>query len=197
MKRATAALNVDVRVDSKNWKTAAVKAIVRRAVVQAAAMLSAPPAELAVVLTDDAKMRALNRTWRGIDAPTNVLSFPAIRSGVRHASKQNLRERHLGDIVLAYETVRREARHEHKSFADHLAHLAVHGFLHLLGYDHESDKDARKMENVERAILRQLAIPDPYRSSSDSRSAVANLSRRTKRVAKQAPRGRARAAENA
>jgi probable rRNA maturation factor len=197
MRRGAAALNVDVRVDSKNWKNAAVKAIVRRAVVQAAAMLSAPPAELAVVLTDDAKMRALNRTWRGIDAPTNVLSFPAIRSGVRHASKQNLSERHLGDIVLAYETVRREARHEHKSFADHLAHLAVHGFLHLLGYDHESDKDARKMEGVERAILRQLAIPDPYRSSSDSRSAVASLSRRTKRVAKQASRGRARAAENA
>jgi probable rRNA maturation factor len=198
MKRAaSAALNVDVLVDSKNWKNAAVKSIVRRAVVQAAAMLSAPPAELAIVLTDDSKMRALNRTWRGVDAPTNVLSFPAIRNGVQHASKQRLGGRHLGDIVLAYETVRREARHEHKSLADHLAHLAVHGFLHLLGYDHESDKDARKMEGVERAILRQLAIPDPYRFKSSSRGAAANLTSRAKRIAKQASRGRARTAQNA
>jgi probable rRNA maturation factor len=197
MKRAAVALNVDVLVDSKNWKNAAAEAVVRRAVVHAAAMLSASPAELAIVLTDDSKMRALNRTWRGIDASTNVLSFPAIRRGVRHANKQRLSERHLGDIVLAYETVRREALDENKPLADHLAHLAVHGFLHLLGYDHESDKDARKMQGIERAILRQLAIPDPYRPSSNTRTVAPNFSRRVKQIGKQASRGRARAGQNA
>ena len=89
------------------------------------------------MLTDDAAIRALNRDWRGNDTPTNVLSFPAptrqSATGVRHM---------LGDIVIAYETIAREAAAEGKPFAHHLAHLAVHGFLHLLGYDHETDRDA-------------------------------------------------------
>jgi probable rRNA maturation factor len=152
-RRAGAALKIDVLVDSDYWKDAdAAKLVVRRAVMHAAAALSTRAAELAIVLTDDAKMRALNRNWRGIDAATNVLSFPT----------KNARRRHIGDIVLAHETVMREARREHKPFADHLAHLAVHGFLHLLGYDHEDDDKARDMEETERAILRRMAIPDPY-----------------------------------
>ena len=157
MKRAPAsALKIDVMVDSKRWKEPAkVKAVVRRAVAQAAAATrSTTGAELAIVLTDDSAIRALNREWRGIDKATNVLSFPAKEAGPRP---------HLGDIVLAFETIEREAKSEHKPLIHHLAHLAVHGFLHLVGYDHERDKDAHQMEQAERDILRQLKIPDPYR----------------------------------
>jgi len=108
------------------------------------------------VLTDDAAMRSLNRAWRGVNAATNVLSFPIRPIGGETAL--------IGDIVLAYETVEAEARKEGKPLAHHLAHLAVHGFLHLLGYDHERAREAAKMEGLEREILRRLAIPDPYRS---------------------------------
>jgi probable rRNA maturation factor len=107
------------------------------------------------VLTDDSGVRLLNRAWRGVDAPTNVLSFPTKRAG----NDPPL----IGDIVLAYETIAGEARAEHKPFAHHVAHLAVHGFLHLLGYDHVRDEDAEVMERVELDVLRRLAIPDPYK----------------------------------
>jgi probable rRNA maturation factor len=127
----------------------------RRAIAAAATMLSTPAAELAIVLTDDAAMRLLNGAWRGVDAATNVLSFPNRSIGGEAAA--------IGDIVLAYETVAAEARKEGKPFAHHLAHLAVHGFLHLLGYDHERARDAATMERLEREILRRLAISDPYR----------------------------------
>jgi probable rRNA maturation factor len=180
MKRAAvAALTIDVIVDSEQWKDAGrAKAVVRRAVMQAAIALSTNPTELAIVLTDDRKMRALNRNWRNTDAATNVLSFATKDAGGRH----------LGDIVLAYETVAREARREHKPFAHHLAHLAVHGFLHLLGFDHESDDEARKMEYAERAVLRRLAIPDPYHLRAPARPEHA------KPAAKQGAGSRARTA---
>jgi probable rRNA maturation factor len=152
---ARLALKIDVLVDSDRWKDAeGVKSMVRRAVTHAAAAVSTTGSELAVVLTDDSAIRSLNRDWRGIDAATNVLSFPAKNAGD---------ERHLGDIVLAFETIAREARGERKPLAHHIAHLAVHGFLHLVGYDHKRNPEATAMENVEREILRQLAIPDPYR----------------------------------
>jgi probable rRNA maturation factor len=152
---ARSALKIDILVDSKQWKDPQrVKSAVRRAVTQAAAATrSTRGTELAIVLTDDSAIRVLNRNWRGIDKATNVLSFPA---------KNGSAAPHLGDIVLAFETIEREATDEHKPLAHHVAHLAVHGFLHLLGYDHEHDKDARVMEQAERDILRQLKIPDPY-----------------------------------
>jgi probable rRNA maturation factor len=152
--KARAALKIDVLVESDRWKETDAGSIVRGAVAQAAATLSTPPAELAIVLTDDSAIRILNREWRGVDAATNVLSFPASRTGGEPPL--------IGDIVLAYETIAREARTEGKPFGHHVAHLAVHGFLHLLGYDHERNKDAEKMERVERDVLQQLSIPDPY-----------------------------------
>ena len=151
---ARPALTVDVMVGSELWKDAGIlQAAVRRAVTRAAAMLSTRDAELAIVLTDNSTIRALNRDWRDVDKATNVLAFPA----------GNAAAGHLGDIVLAFETIAREARSERKPLAHHLAHLAVHGFLHLVGYDHERPKDALEMERTERKILSQLAIPDPYR----------------------------------
>ena len=183
MKRAAAAvLTIDVIVDSEQWKDAgAAKAVVRRAVMQAAVVLSTKSTELAIVLTDDRKMRTLNRNWRGTDAATDVLSFATKNAGGRH----------LGDIVLAYETVVREAHRDHKPLAHHLAHLAVHGFLHLLGFDHESDEEAREMERAERAVLRQLAIPDPYLSRTSGRLEHA------KPAANRGARSRARTARSA
>ena len=111
------------------------------------------------MLTDDAGIRTLNHNWRGIDKPTNVLSFPALQppgAGSRRMPRM------LGDIAIAYETTRREADEEASRSAHHLSHLAVHGFLHLIGYDHETDDDAEAMEQLEREILAQLGIPDPY-----------------------------------
>jgi probable rRNA maturation factor len=155
-RNAFAALKIEVIIKSRRWKTNKdAGAVVRRAIGTAAATLSTPAVELAIVLTDNAAMRLLNRVWRGVDAATNVLSFPARPTGSEAGF--------VGDIVLAYETVAAEARKDGKPFAHHLAHLAVHGFLHLLGYDHEREKDATTMERIERKILRQLAIPDPYR----------------------------------
>jgi probable rRNA maturation factor len=149
---------IDVVIGSKRWKRQPRAAqAVRKAVAAAAKAASTPRAELAIVLTNDSAIRALNRTWRGNDAPTNVLSFP---SGQMRAGRHSLP--HLGDIVIAFETVRREAAAESKPFLHHLAHLAVHGYLHLLGHDHETDRDARRMERLETAILARLGIPDPY-----------------------------------
>jgi probable rRNA maturation factor len=151
---AHTALAIDVLVASDRWKDAEkLESIVRSAVTRAATTLSTRGTELAIVLTDDSAIRELNRDWRGVDAATNVLSFPT----------KNAAGKHLGDIILAFETIAREARSERKPLAHHLAHLAVHGFLHLVGYDHERPKEALAMEQVEREILRQLAIPDPYR----------------------------------
>lgn len=151
-----AKLKIDVLVDSDHWQEPAkARSLVRRAVAQAAAMASTTGTELAIVLTDDSAIRQLNRLWRGIDAATNVLSFPSKRAADEPP--------HLGDIVLAYETIAREAGAEGKPFAHHLAHLTVHGFLHLVGYDHDKDADAEAMEQTERKILRRLNIPDPYR----------------------------------
>jgi len=146
-----------VVVQSGLWKEPGnAKTVLRRAVRTAAAALSTSGAELAIVLSDDSAVRLLNRQWRGIDKATNVLSFPTETA----EGEPPL----LGDIVLAYETIAREARNEGKPFAHHLAHLAVHGFLHLNGYDHERDEDAETMEELERKILRRLDIADPYRS---------------------------------
>jgi len=151
-----AAPRIDVLVESQRWKkTPDIKAVVRRAIGAAAARLSTPPAEVAIVLTDDSAIHLLNRTWRRVDAPTNVLSFPS--------QSATGAPRLLGDIVIAYEKIAAEAKTEHKPFAHHVAHLAVHGFLHLLGYDHERKQDATTMERLERDILQGLGVPDPYR----------------------------------
>jgi len=106
--------------------------------------------------------------WRGKNAPTNVLSFPVPGppTGKRRAGgKRRSPSPYIGDIVIAYETVAREAKAQDKPFRHHLAHLAIHGFLHLHGYDHENDREAQKMERLERKILAGLAIPDPYAST--------------------------------
>ncbi len=158
-RKARAAPKINVLVESDLWnRSEDAEPTVRRAITEAAATLSTPGAELAIVLTDDSAIRLLNRTWRGMDAATNVLSFSTGRTGGDPLL--------IGDVVLAYETVAAEALAEGKPLAHHVAHLAVHGFLHLLGYDHEGKKDAEAMERLERDILQRLAIPDPYRPAA-------------------------------
>jgi len=160
---ARPAPGVEILVESARWKTrGGVRPLLRRAIAEAATALSTMalstkalstrPLELAIVLTHDSAIRKLNRTWRGKDEPTNVLAFPA----------QEQASGSLGDVVIAYETLAREAKAEGKPFSHHLAHLAVHGFLHLCGYDHETDRQAAAMERLEVAILARLRIPDPY-----------------------------------
>jgi len=121
--------------------------------------LAQTESELSAVFTDDETMRRLNARWRGIDKPTNVLSFPAfaVRAG---QAPQAL----MGDIVFALETIEREAEEQQKSFLDHLIHLMVHGILHLLGFDHQTPQEAQIMEGLERKILAHHAIADPYYS---------------------------------
>jgi probable rRNA maturation factor len=150
---------LDVLVQSPLWeKEPGAAATVERAIAAAAAEIAAPPGEVAVMLTDDETIRALNRDWRKIDKPTNVLSFPAPRT-------PDIGVPHLGDIVVAYETLARESADEGKLVSDHLAHLTVHGFLHLMGYDHQTDSDANAMERLESTILARLGVPDPYRGA--------------------------------
>ena len=116
--------------------------------------------EVSVVLTDDAEQRALNKTYRGKDASTNVLSFPAW-DGTGPAAPNGVPET-LGDIVIAFETVDKERSAQGVSWHDHFSHLLVHGMLHLCGYDHENTEDAEKMEHLEITILGKLGVGNPY-----------------------------------
>lgn len=129
--------------------------------------------DVAIALTGDAEIQTLNREWRDKDKPTNVLSFPsgaldAIEDTVHSSATQNPihldgMEHSLGDIALAWETVTREAEEEGKTLEDHAQHLAVHGLLHILGFDHETMEEAEEMEALEVEILAELGVSNPYR----------------------------------
>ncbi|HEY0223055.1 MAG TPA: rRNA maturation RNase YbeY [Pseudolabrys sp.] len=156
LKRHPAGPPVDIQVASPLWRAQPhAEQTVRAAIAAAAAALSTMDGEVSVVLTDDAAIRSLNRDWRNIDKPTNVLSFPAAKIAGGGIAM-------LGDIVIAYETLERECIDESRDFPHHLAHLTVHGFLHLAGYDHQNDAEADDMEALERRIMASLQMPDPY-----------------------------------
>jgi probable rRNA maturation factor len=167
-RRAARGPTIDVVIASRRWRKVPQAARVVRRIITAAAPARVRRAELSVTLTSDRAIAALNRRWRGQNKPTNVLSFPTPAGPVtkpvtKPAAKSGRgASHHLGDIVIAYETTAREARDEGKPLHHHLAHLALHGFLHLLGYDHESHRQAETMERRERLILARLGVPDPY-----------------------------------
>jgi probable rRNA maturation factor len=154
-------VDADILIEAGAWpEESTLEALVSRAVSAAFEELEADSGEkpeLSLVFTDDAHIKELNAGWRGKDKPTNVLSFPAFPIAPGDALPPM-----LGDIVLAFETVASEATLENKPFEHHITHLVVHGLLHLLGYDHETEGDAEEMEGLERGALARLAIPDPY-----------------------------------
>jgi probable rRNA maturation factor len=153
-------LDIEVSEISVAWRALPGAGVLARRAIEACGEIAGVElldgAEVGVQLADDARVRALNRQWRKIDEPTNVLSFPAFgTSGLAIAPM-------LGDIVLAFETTQSEAEAEGKTLADHTAHLIVHGFLHLIGFDHMSDAEAETMEQLESRILAKLGVADPY-----------------------------------
>jgi probable rRNA maturation factor len=152
----TPAPSTDIDVQSPLWNSQPAAKQTVRAAIAAAAALSTDGGEVSIVLTDDKAIRLLNKEWRGIDKPTNVLSFPAAKSKTSGANRM------LGDIVIAYETLARECDDENRVFLHHLAHLTVHGFLHLIGYDHQTDRQAGEMEGLESKIMSVMNMPDPY-----------------------------------
>lgn len=159
LKRRASAPQIDIDVQSPLWDQLPEAEATVRAAVAAAAEFEPAAGEMSVILTDDKAVQALNRDWRQMDKPTNVLSFPSTAPKV--AGVPSL----LGDVIVAYETLAREAAEEDKPVPHHLAHLVVHGYLHLLGYDHQTDSEADAMEGLERQILARLNIADPYRAS--------------------------------
>ncbi len=157
LSRRAGAPTIDIQRQSPLWDAQPLaEQTVRDAIAAAAAALSATDGEVSILLTDDSAIRKLNRDWRGIDKPTNVLSFPAPKT------KASGRATMLGDIVIAYETLARECDDEDRVFLHHLAHLTVHGFLHLIGYDHETERQAEEMEGLESKIMTRMKMPDPY-----------------------------------
>jgi len=165
-------LNTDVAVEFDNWYTLPADPIGLCVAAAGAAFASALPhmkggafggrsCETSVALTSDARIDELNREYRDRDGPTNVLSFASLDVGELEALPPEAPVL-LGDIIVAYETVEREAIAEGKAMTDHLTHMVTHGMLHLLGFDHIADDDAAVMEELERDALAALGIADPY-----------------------------------
>jgi len=145
--------SIDIVVEGAAWKTLspAARGRLKKAALRALAREKVK-GHFTLLLTGDARVKQMNALFRGKNKPTNVLSFPAEENA----------DRYLGDVAVAYGVVRREAKEAGKAFADHLVHLAVHGVLHLLGHDHMKPREAARMEGLEREILAEFGISDPY-----------------------------------
>lgn len=154
------AASVDIDVQSPLWAEQPAAEQTVRDAIAAAAALSTSGGEVSILLTDDSAVRVLNRDWRGIDKPTNVLSFPAPKNLSQGGAAI------LGDIVIAYETLKRESDDEDREFLHHLTHLTVHGYLHLLGYDHQTGAEAAAMEALESRIMTHMQLPDPWQGGA-------------------------------
>lgn len=159
-------LDIQIAIEAEGWAQEAELESLAGKVLETAAeylrseekqLFPAMPIEVSLVFSNDEQVRAVNAEWRGQDKPTNVLSFPAfpLVPGGKPGPM-------LGDIIIARETVEREAVDLEKSFTDHLTHLMVHGFLHLFGYDHMDGEEAEIMESLETRILASLGLSDPY-----------------------------------
>jgi probable rRNA maturation factor len=146
---------ITILTHDARWKGLA--PTVRRAVEAALTKQKQKKVALAIVLSHDVEVQTLNRDYRKKDKPTNVLSFPdgSVEEGVRQ----------LGDIILAYDIIAREAAEQQKPIKAHITHLTIHGVLHLLGFDHETEKEAAVMESIEISVLKRMGIANPYESS--------------------------------
>jgi probable rRNA maturation factor len=161
---------IDITVEAAEWTQLGNPSILAEEAIQAAigesSIALTPNSEVSVLFCNDAFLHKLNRIWRGIDKPTNVLSFPAGKD----AAAQGL----LGDIVIGLETAAKEAAEAGIPLREHVAHLLIHGFLHLAGHDHDEAQQAEAMETIERAALGRLGIADPYRAPLIEDKACAN-----------------------
>jgi probable rRNA maturation factor len=144
--------SLEVEIEAQAWSESLPQAAALVCEAARAALDSSRRGAVTILLTDDDTVRDLNLRFRATDAPTNVLAFPAATNP----------EGALGDIALAFGVCEREAAAQGKPLADHLRHLVIHGALHLLGYDHQGDAEAVKMESRERELLASLGVPDPY-----------------------------------
>ncbi|MBY6202087.1 rRNA maturation RNase YbeY [Maritalea mobilis] len=165
-------IDVDILIEADAWDETALETLAPKAFEAALVELALAPDGFAVSLLacDDDRIATLNAEFRGKPTPTNVLSWPSDERGAETPGDMpdlptltgDGPPEELGDIALAYQTCAREAAEAGKPLEDHLAHLLVHGLLHLLGFDHETDKDAELMEHLEVRILARLGVPDPY-----------------------------------
>lgn len=159
----------DTIIEDERWQTLGLVALAEAAATATLDWLKLDPAafEIALLATDDARIAVLNADFRDKPQPTNVLSWPSDERGAEtDGGTPDLPDPdpdpELGDIAIAYETCAREAAEAGKPLSDHVTHLIVHGVLHLLGYDHVRDRDATLMESLERKILGNMGLPDPY-----------------------------------
>ena len=151
-------MNLDISIDDRDWRVVPnLRKLARTAVL---AVLPDDDVAIGLLFTSDARIAEINGQWRGKASPTNVLSFP-VSAGMPVPEGE---PRPLGDIVMAYGVISREALEQKKPFAHHVTHLIVHGVLHLLGYDHENDDQAGAMEAREIMILAELGMENPYAS---------------------------------
>ena len=149
-------LSADLRIADPRWEALGdVEALATRVLAHAATVMDAF-GEVSILMTNDAEMHALNKQWRGFDKPTDVLSFPSDDPEIAGEPV------HLGDIAIGYETALKDAESMGRPFDGHISHLLIHGFLHLLGYDHIDVEDAKVMEPLEAKLLAGLGWPDPY-----------------------------------
>lgn len=163
-------IDIDILISSDDWDSVDdLDPLTRRCIaacVDESGVRLMDGCELSVTFCDDAGIRSLNAQWRGKDAATNVLSFPTPGAVVNKPL--------LGDIVIAYETVAQEAKEQEKTLHAHVTHMIMHGFLHLIGYDHESAAEAEEMETLERQIALTLGLRDPYAHADDDATAQPN-----------------------
>ena len=175
---------VEICLEAAQWEEiTGVEPLAHRAAAAATEAAGFDPARisLSVLLCDDAAIQVLNQRFRGVDAPTNVLAWPAfsldcpMNLQVFEAAAQSVEDSaqlFMGDIALAYETTAREAAHDGKPLEDHVCHLIVHAVLHLFGYDHDIETNAEVMEQRERVALAGLGVPDPYTNSGSPEGAL-------------------------
>lgn len=147
-------IQVDIRINHDDWTAEEERLSTLVSHVLGLAATHARGGQIDLLLTGDEEIQALNAQWRDRDKPTDVLSFPS--------DDEAFKTGFLGDIVISYGVMSRDADQMGKTFDAHFSHLLVHGFLHLLGYDHETDDDAAEMEALEIKILAELGVPDPY-----------------------------------
>lgn len=162
-------LEIELIIEDQRWseiskdflflKEACLLALCQQATETAPLAMKSPHRLAVLVMSDDASIKDLNKTYRGKDKATNVLSFPSTESLLPGEENEPV---HIGDVILAYDYVSEEAKKEKKVLQTHLSHLVVHGVLHLLGYDHETSEDAEAMETLEIKLMKQLGLENPY-----------------------------------